>query len=276
MVTISGAFLASQDALVKLLVAENSVFQIAWLRHTLHAVIVTSILLILHGPKIFKTKAPKLHMARAAALITLTLLLYSAFQVMSLAEATVLMFLGPVLVTVLSVLVLKERIGPRRVVSVVLGFVGVTAVIGPIFDAMSFAVFLPLAAALCMATFILLSRRLSGPEEAKTAFISLPILASLALLPIQPFVWSAMSLNEFLITVCLASLGSAGQVLLQTGLSYASASILAPFLYGQAIFASVLSVLFFGDVLGVGFYIGGLLIVGSGIAIWWFERDHVQ
>lgn len=273
LVTISGAFLATQDAIVKLLIVDHSIFQVAWMRHTLHAIIVTSILLAFNGRKIFKTKSPGLHLARALTLASLTLLIYTGFQAMSLAEATVLMFLGPVLVTVLSVLVLKEQIGPRRFLSVIMGFVGVAIIIGPIFETMSLVALFPLAAALCMATFILLSRRLSGPDEAKTAFVSLPIIASMCLLPMQPFVWTSISLNEFLIALCMASFGSAGQVILQSGLSYASASVLAPFLYGQAIFASLLSVLFFGDVLGFGFYIGGLLIVGSGIAIWWFERD---
>jgi drug/metabolite transporter (DMT)-like permease len=276
LVTISGCFLASQDALVKLLIADLPTAQVAWLRHSLHAIIVTSILLALNGPKIFKTSSLRLHLLRALTLVSLTILMYQAFRAMTLAEATVLMFLGPVLVTVLSVLILKEAIGPRRVFSVVLGFLGVVVIIGPKFETLSFAVLYPLAAALCMAGFILLSRRLSGPSEAKAAFVYLPIIASLCLLPLQPFIWESISLSDFLIALTLASFGAAGQVILQTGLSYASASVLSPFLYGQALFASLLSVLFFDDAFGVGFYIGGLLIVGSGIAIWWFERDQKE
>lgn len=273
LVTISGAFLASQDAIVKLLLQDYAIPQVAWMRHSLHAIFVTSFLLATSGPKIFHTRVPGLHLMRALVLLSLSLLIYKAFQAMSLAEATVLMFLGPVLVTVLSVIVLHEHIGPRRILSVVLGFLGVAVIIGPKFETLSFAVLYPLAGAFCMASFVLLSRRLSGPTEAKAAFVYLPIIASLCLLPFQPFVWQHLTLNDFFLALCMATLGSIGQVALQSGLSFASASVLAPFLYGQALFASLLSVVFFDDHFGVGFYIGGALIVGSGLAIWWFERD---
>src|SRR5262249_9207568 len=59
-----------------------------------------------------------------------------AFTTIPLAEVYALMFLAPLFVTLLSIIFLKEKVGPWRWLAVVMGFAGVLLVVRPGFRAL--------------------------------------------------------------------------------------------------------------------------------------------
>ena len=78
-----------------------------------------------------RTRRPGLQFIRAGALFGATGFMYTAITRMQLADASSIQFLAPVLVTAFSILVLGERVGPRRWMAVVFGFIGVLLVARP-------------------------------------------------------------------------------------------------------------------------------------------------
>ena len=83
------------------------------------------------GLKALTTRRPWAHVGRSALGILSILCVFQTLTLLPLADATTLSFTAPVFATLLSFLILKEAIGPRRWAAVALGFVGVIIVMRP-------------------------------------------------------------------------------------------------------------------------------------------------
>ncbi|MBT8152697.1 DMT family transporter [Epibacterium ulvae] len=277
LIVLAGGFLAVQDATVKEMTARLSPFQISFLRYGWHAIFVALYLTSTGHRSIYVTAQFPLQVARALTLVGGSLAFHVAISVIPLSQATVILFLSPLIVTLLSVVFLKERIGWRRTTALCLGFMGVVVVISPQLDGgagLSLIWLLPLIAACGSACYVLLTQRLTGSSEFVPALALMPLLCSLALVPMQPFVWQPISTSDFIVIMGLGVTGTLAHVCIQFGMRVASASVLAPFLYSQVVFAAVLGLIFFDEVVGLGFVLGTLLIVGAGLVIWWIERPR--
>lgn len=277
LVALSGCLLATQDALVKDLATRHSPFQIGVLRFTLHGIFVALILSAAGQRRIWRTSRPGLHLARACGLLGASMCMHVALIHVPLSQATVIQFLSPLVVTLLSVLFLGETIGWRRSTALVAGFSGVLAIMAPKLEGGGLSLYwaLPLGSAVSSAVYVLLTRRVSDPDEAVPGMALLPLICAALLLPLQPFVWVPFSAADLGLVAVMACLGTASHVCLQIGLRSGPASVLSPFLYSQVIFAAILGVVFFADPLGLWFGLGTVLIVGGGLAIWWIECGRV-
>ena len=87
---------------------------------------------------------------------------------MPMAQATAIFFISPILITLFSVLFLKETVGFWRWAAVVLGFLGVLIIVRPGAAAFQIAVLLPIGAAVCYAGFHTMTRRMGTTESAAT------------------------------------------------------------------------------------------------------------
>ncbi|TNF18382.1 MAG: DMT family transporter [Rhodobacteraceae bacterium] len=277
LIVVAGGLMAVQDAVVKDMTSRLSPFQISFVRYGWHSVFVALYLTAAGHRSIYATSQFPLQAARALALVAGSLAVHVAITVVPLSQATVILFLSPLIVTLLSVVFLNERIGWRRTTALCAGFSGVVVVIGPQSGGgagLSLIWLLPVASAVCSACYVLLTRRLSGPAEFVPAMALMPLVCTLALAPAQPLMWRAIGWTGFAVLILLGVTGTLAHVCIQLGMRVASASILAPFLYSQVVFASLLGLLFFDEVVGFGFFLGTVLIVGSGLAIWSIERPR--
>lgn len=276
LVALAGVILATQDAAIKEMTARHSPIQIAFVRYGWHAVFVAAFLLATGKRGIYRTQTLPLHLVRAGLLLVASLSMFVAIAHIPLSQATVIQFLSPLVVTLLSVLFLGERIGWRRITALCLGFVGVLVVIGPRLTgaAPSGVWLLPLLSAFGAAGYVLMTRRLSGPEESAPTMALMPVICFAALLPAQLIFWAPVSPADMGILAGLGLTGTLAHVAIQFGMQAAPASILSPFLYSQVITASLWGVVFFEDPMSSGFFLGTLLIVGAGLAIWWIERPR--
>ncbi|MDO6732973.1 DMT family transporter [Marinovum sp. 2_MG-2023] len=275
LVALAGCILASQDAAIKEMTARQSPIQISFVRYCWHAVFVAIFLWATGRRRIYRTARLPLHVTRAVLLLTASTAMFIAIAFVPLSQATVIQFLSPLVVTLLSVVFLGERIGWRRITALALGFAGVLVVIGPQLGAeagFSAIWLLPLLSAFAAAGYVLMTRRLSEPAETVPAMALMPVICVLVLLPVQPFFWSPISAMDFAVLTLLGFTGTLAHVAIQLGMQAAPASILSPFLYSQVIFASLLGIVFFREPMSIGFVLGTFLIVGAGLAIWWIER----
>lgn len=276
LVALAGVILATQDAAIKEMTARHSPIQIAFVRYGWHALFVAIFLLATGKRGLYRTQVLPLHLARAGALLVASLSMFLAIAQIPLSQATVIQFLSPLVVTLLSVLLLGERIGWRRIIALCLGFTGVLVVIGPRLAgaAPSLIWLLPLLSAFGSAGYVLLTRHLSAPEEAAPSMALMPVLCFVALLPTQLVFWSPVAPLDMVFLAGLGLTGTLAHVAIQMGMQAAPASILSPFLYSQVITAGLWGVVFFDDPMSAGFFLGTALIVGAGLAIWWIERPR--
>ena len=77
------------------------------------------------------TSRPWDHAIRSVAGLISLALLFFAYTRIPLADATALAYASPIFITVLSIFVLREHIGPRRWLAVICGFIGVLLIAQP-------------------------------------------------------------------------------------------------------------------------------------------------
>lgn len=196
----------------------------------------------------------------------------TAFTLLPMAEAFCLIFLLPAFVTVMSRFFLHEQIGLRRWLAVLVGFVGVMAVLRPGFRDLSVghigAVLAGLGGAISVITF-----RIADPSEKKISLVGAGILGGIlvcffAMLP--GFAWP--SAWQWLLLAAYGLLAALANVVLMRATALAPAAWVGPTQYSQMIWAVILGYLIFGDHIDLPTLAGIVLIVGSGLMTLMRER----
>ena len=102
----------SMDTVAKYLSTRYPVPQIVWARYVFHLLLLFT-WLGTRLPSVLRTQRLGLQLGRSLLLLLTTLLFFTALSRMALVDASVIMFIGPIVVTVLAGLILRERVGPR-------------------------------------------------------------------------------------------------------------------------------------------------------------------
>lgn len=223
------------------------------------------------------------HAARGALIAGATMFFFTALQSLPIADAIAIFFVEPLLLTLLSALLLGEKIGWRRISAVAVGFAGALLIIRPSFEVVGWPALLPVGAALCFALYLVLTRSLSRAASPitmqVTAGLSGGVTAGAALLvggltgAVPPvFVPVVPSLAELGWLAALGCIATAGHLLVVNAFRRADAGILAPFQYLEIISATALGLLIFGDFPDAITWIGIAVIVGSGLYVFYRER----
>ncbi len=178
----------------------------------------------------------------------------------------------PLLVTLGAALFLGERFGPRRAFGVVAALVGALVIIRPGTEVFSPAAFLPLIAATGYATFILLTRKVGHDEDPRTSLLYAALLGAIVTSVIVPFFWTVPGPKEIALMLAIGALGALGQLFLIQAVRFAEASAIAPFSYVGLLIAAIWGALVFGEYPDLATWIGGAIIVASGLYIWHRER----
>ena len=165
---VAGVFcMASMDVMTKILGHSIPVAQIIWLRFVSQALLVGAGLLVARRP-VFTSSHLKLHMLRGLATTFSSYMFFMGIIYLPLADATALIQLGPVMVTLGAVLVLGETIGRRRILGIAAAFLGAMLIIRPGSSVMSPASAFPMLGAIGFTVYALATRfvRSDGPWTA--------------------------------------------------------------------------------------------------------------
>ncbi|TCS65859.1 drug/metabolite transporter (DMT)-like permease [Primorskyibacter sedentarius] len=256
-----------------LMLSGLAVVQVVFLRYLGHFILSLVVFLPTEGAEALRSKSPKLQMARSACLLGSTALNFVALQFLPITVTTAIMFSMPVTVTVLSVLLLGETVGLRRVLAVLVGFCGVLVVVQPWGVDFHPAIFLSLGALCCASLYFVMTRMLAGKESNATSQIWSSGLAALCMLPLVIHHWQwPDSTVGWVVMGLIGTFGFGAHAAATVAHRLADASLLAPMNYLQLISASAAGVLVFGTWPTMWTLAGALIIVGSGLYIWRRER----
>ena len=157
-----------QDALIKWLSGDYPLHEIVLVR-AVSAICVTLFVMRLEGGiHLLRTRRFGLHLARAGLLVIANSAFFLALAAMTIAEATSIFFVAPLLITALSALMLRDAVGPRRWTAVCIGLVGVIVMLRPGEGALRLVAVLPIVAACAYALMQIITRRLGTTERAST------------------------------------------------------------------------------------------------------------
>lgn len=226
-----------------------------------------------HDPAAWRTARPGAHLLRTAIGLTTMTLGFTALAYLPLAEATTISFAAPLFAVVLSVLILKERVGRHRWSAVAAGLVGVLIVMRPAgavlpLVGLGFA----LAAAFGAACTNIAIRQLGRTESPQTTVLWFT-LGSMAIAgALMPFYATAHDGREWMILLALGFTGGIGQLFLTASLRVASVGVVAPFDYAQLLWAVLLGWLIFAGQPSPTTWTGAAVIIASGL--YTLYREH--
>jgi drug/metabolite transporter (DMT)-like permease len=269
------ALFVALDTVTKLLTAHYPVPQIVFMRFVFHTVVVALALRLGTGRLPWRSRAPGLEAVRSLTLLIATGLFVLALYHIPLADASAVSFASPLFTAGLAALWLGEVVGPRRWMGISLGLLGVMIALRPPFltgEMPHWALFLPLGTAASFATYQILTRKLSVMDGPGTIILHTGLAAGAVAGLAQPFVWQAPTASAWLLMVLAGVFGASGHYLLIQAYSRAPASILAPMTYTQLIWATLASMLVFGDLPDGWTLLGAGVIAAGGIVVAWPTR----
>jgi drug/metabolite transporter (DMT)-like permease len=262
------------DATSKHLSQTFNVPLLVWARYTVHFVLMVIFLGPRHRARLVATTRPAAQIVRALLLVAVTGFAMAAFRIMPLAETTALIFVTPLIVALLAGPMLGERVGTPRWIAALVGFGGMMLIARPGSALAPAGVAYTLIAAVCYAFYQIQTRKMTATEKPLTLVFYTALVGTAAMSLALPWIWTGPAPNatEALMIVSLALYGGTGHFLLTHAFRHAPASTLAPFLYAQLIWASLLGWLFYDqwpDTLSIA---GMIVIVVSGVAVALVER----
>ena len=273
MMLVATLLFTVMDSIGKSLTATYPVQQVIWARYFFQFALMLLLIPRLGIAGLLWTKRPGVHITRGLLLTVATGCMITAISMVPLADAYTITFTAPFLVTVLSIPLLKERVGWRRWTAVLVGFAGVLIVFRPFAAPVHWAMLLPLITAACFAVYQILTRKVSY-DSRETAFMMLFYLAwvgTAVMTAVVPAYWQPVAPGDWAWMVGTGALGATGHLILIRALRIAPASVLSPFIYSQIVWALGIGYLWFGDTPNAWMLIGCSVIVASGIYVFYRE-----
>jgi S-adenosylmethionine uptake transporter len=266
---------AIQDAIVKWLVADYPVPQILFIRSIIVASAAGLMVRRLRHPSILKSRHRSSLILRAGLMLCAWMAYYSAAKHLGLAEITTMYFSAPIIVILLSILVLKENVGPMRWLACGGGFIGVVLAANPTVAPNLVPAGMVVFAGFCWAWSTVLVRLVSRTESTLNQMMATGILFVIACGSTLPFLWKAPDLTGWALMLGLGVVATAGQYLLYEGFRHAPASTLAPMEYSGLVWAFLYGYLIWSEIPTANVIAGALLIVTSSLALVWWERRQI-
>ena len=278
----------SMDAVAKYLTHDFSQFQVVWARFFFHM----SFMALILRKELLKTLASdnvKLQFVRSAMLMLTTLLFFSGLRSTDLSTATSIMFLSPIFVTLLAIPLLGETVGVRRIVGVLIGFMGAMIIVFPHSEAGGDAAteqlgnviaqsWLPeighillICAAASNALYQIMTRKLRLVDSPTTTLLYSGVVGVIVMSLWAPQVWQPPVPVEWLLFMCVGLLGCISHFCLIRAFRNAPASLVVPFSYSSLVWATLLGFIVFGALPDRWTLLGAALIVASGLYIFYRE-----
>jgi S-adenosylmethionine uptake transporter len=286
------------DMLVKQLSGGYPLHEIVLIRSSIGLIFSLMLVQMEGGWQILKTRTPGLHALRGFMIVISNLTYFTALAVIPLADATALFFVAPLMITLLSIPVLGEKVGPMRVGAVVVGFLGVILMMQPWASTAPGGVSrwilaLPILSAFTYALNQVLTRKLGVASRASAMSVYIQCM----FITVSLLVWlvagdggyAAMTDNKSLIFLLRAwvvpdgpdlwlflGLGLNSAIIgytLSQAYRMASAATVAPFEYTGLPLAIFWGWLIWAELPGRWVLIGIVLIVGSGLFVFLRERQ---
>jgi len=282
-----------QDSIMKHIYNFVSLYEVYLIRTLISLLIILFFLKITKKPIIFKTQYPLLTLCRVTLFFFGFSSFYISLTIMPLITATALFFVTPFLITIFAKIFLKEHIGPRRWIAVIVGFMGVYMILNPDFSNFDYMSLTPILCALCYSLSMIIIKITSEKDSVYTqtfTFYFGAIIISIIFYfiagdgqyntidhPASQFIfreWFGNLESSMLLMVLTGFTGSVAFLFIFTAYRIASPAVVSPFEYSILIWSSLSGWFFFNETPDLKTIIGIFLIVLGGIYI--FIREKVQ
>lgn len=264
---------ACLDTCAKWLGQSMDPLQTTWIRYAFSVVFVSAVLNPWSRPGLLKTRKPGLQAIRSLLLVLSTALNFIALRYLQLAETISIIFMTPMIVALLAGPMLGEWVGPRRLIAIGIGFLGVLVITRPGLGGLHPAALLSVVGSFAYAFYNILTRKLAAFDSSDTTMFYSGIAGVIIMTPVLPFVWSLpQSAVVWFVMALTGAFGALGHWFIIQAHRRVSAGILAPFIYSQIIWMVSLGWLVFDQWPDRWTFAGGGIVIASGLYLLYRER----
>lgn len=248
---------------------------LVWGRYFFHLILIMA-LFPRRVPTLMKTRRVGIQVVRSVLVLMATACMFTAVQFLPLADVVSISFVAPLIATGLSVLILSERVGPRRWAAVAVGFVGALIIIRPGLGVFHWASVLPLAMASFYALYQILTRIARADADPLNALFYTALVGAVLTSVVVPFAWVWPSPAEWAMLIAAGFFGGVGHFAVIKAYERAEVSVVAPFAYTEIVWATLLGLFVFGDFPDIWTFVGAAIIAGAGLYVLHRERARMQ
>lgn len=195
-----------------------------------------------------------------------------------IAEVTAMGYLAPIYVTVGAAVFLGERLAARRIVAVLLGLAGAAIILRPGFREVSDGHLAMLLAAVVFAGSYLVAKVMADEVKPGVVVAMLSIFVTIGLAPFAIADWVTPNPRELMFLASVAVFATAGHYTMTLAFAAAPMTVTQPVTFLQLVWATLLGLIWFDEVIDIWVVLGGIVILGSVTFITWREamlKRHV-
>ena len=274
LVMLSVSLLAAGDAVVRLLGESLHVGQVIAYRGVL-VMVILAIGLLVAGFRLRRDRIlNKWSLIRGLAETVTTYTFFISIQFVPIAIATTVVFIFPVLLTLVSIPLYGEKVGPFRWLAVGMGFLGVVIISNPMGETFDWIMVLPVITAVALVGRDLITRNIPKDISAAEVTLSTAIVTTIFGFASFPLGWGALQPEHFGMLPLAAGLVALSFITYVMAIRKGELSIIAPTQYLIILWATFWGALIWQEYPSEHAIFGGLLIVASGGLILWRESVH--
>ncbi len=196
---------------------------------------------------------------------------FLGFSMAPMVQVYVLMFMTPLIISLLAIPILGEKIHLFRWATILMGLAGIMIVLQPSAENLQMGHLYGLIAAFCIAGSAIISRKIGHLENAATLILYPMITNILFSGSLLYFVYQPMPFSDLVVMFLVGVLALLGQLLILNGYRNAPAALAAPMQYSQVIWALFYGVVFFSEQIDEHILVGSLITILSGLLMIWRE-----
>ena len=259
---VTGLLFVCVTGIVRYLGSDIPAIEAAFIRYVFGLLLVAPMMLrILRNPP--DRAALKIYGWRGLTHGLGVMLWFFAMARIPVAEVTAIGYIAPIFVTLGAVIFFGERLAARRILAIVVGFVGTLIILRPGFQEVNLGQLAQLCAAPAFAASFLLTKQLTRGADAATIVGMLSLVVTIVLLPGAIAVWRTPTGEELFWLFATAVFATAGHYTLTRAIAAAPLTVTQPVSYLQLVWATLLGIIAFGEPLDPFVLLGGAVIVSA-------------
>ena len=268
---------AINDSLVKLMVktSENnfSTLNIIFVRGFFSSILVLIIIILFTQNNLKKAFKNKKSYLRGFFEVLTAVFFFAGLVLMPMANVYTLLMTAPLIVTMYSFIILKEKVGVRRWSAVIIGFIGVIIVINPKNLEFGWLFILPIISAFFLTLRDVVTKEIVNKKNSMNITLITSILVMI-FSGIGAFFLNAQIQSYNIIYIFISSMFlTSGYVCSVLTIYYSPLSLTASIRYSVIVFGIILGYLILGEEPSLNMVIGAIIITASGLFVIKREKD---